>query len=151
MVGGATLIVGGFLLVPAHAGASPRTEAVALTAMAPHTQSHGKHGIIGVGSTWTLYDGDLAGLSGLCEVFTFETKTTFSGDLGDTGRWSKQVTLTFDTTGSGPFGIYDPGLVYKMKYFSAFTAFNGAGTQGSEVAGGADLAAGFDPFGLGSC
>jgi hypothetical protein len=156
MVVGAALLVGGMLLVPAGAGATGKIEVGARSGLVPHGQSHSKeshskHGVIGVGSTWTLYEAELSGFTEVCEVLTFVSKSTFTGDLGDTGTWSKNVTLTFDTSGAGPFGGYDPGLVYKMKYFSFATAFNGAGTQGSIVADAGDLNSGFDPFEFGTC
>ena len=55
-------------------------------------------GAVTVGSQWTMYDIQFTGSGygfGPCEVLTFQSHGTFTGDKGDVGRWSKNIKLTF--------------------------------------------------------
>jgi hypothetical protein len=91
-------------------------------------------GAVTVGSQWTLYTIQFDGSNnygfGPCEVLTFQSHGTFTGDQGDVGRWSKNIKLTF-TNGS----FFWPGT-FSAKYVSNLGE-DGPGFQGDDETGAA--------------
>jgi hypothetical protein len=110
------------------------------------------HGVVTAGSQWTLYDMAFEGETssfgyGPCEVLTFESHGTFTGDKGDVGRWKGSIKLTFTNNEFYPDGTYS------AKYLTTYTDFQGDDETGAAWAGVGPLRlyAGNDPKGIGDC
>lgn len=94
--------------------------------MGPQTK-----GAVTAGSQWTLYDIQFTGSGfgfGPCEVLSFQTHGTFTGDKGDVGRWSKNIKLTFTNN-----AFFWPGT-FSAKFVSDLGG-DGAGFQGDDETG----------------
>jgi hypothetical protein len=110
------------------------------------------NGLVKPESQWTLYDLAFQGsadsfLYGPCEVLTFQSHGTFSGDKGDVGRWKGNIKLTFTNN------TFFPDGTYTGKYLSSFSEFQGDDETGNAWAGVGPLRmyAGNDPKGVGDC
>jgi hypothetical protein len=115
----------------AAAFAVSASKSVAPASASPRMQTGS--GAVKAGSQWTLYniqfDGSYYGF-GPCEVLSFQSHGTFTGDKGDVGRWSKNLKLTF-TNGA----FFWPGT-FSAKY-SSDLASDGPGFQGDDETGAA--------------
>ena len=110
------------------------------------------NGLVKPSSQWTLYDLAFAGTPsymdyGPCEVLTFQSHGTFSGDKGDVGRWKSNIKLTFTNN------TFFPNGTYTGKYQTILSAFQGDDETGNAWAGVGPLrlVSGDDPEGLGTC
>jgi hypothetical protein len=148
-------IVGALVILGIGAAASAGSSWRSVAPARPSSGSIQK-GLVTVGSEWTLYDLVFQGTSstmrlGPCEVLSFQSHGTFTGDQGDVGRWSGNIKLTFTT---GPF--FDVGT-YAGKYNSTLGPGIG-GFQGDDETGAAwagigplRLFSGDDPLAAGDC
>lgn len=141
----ATLISG---TVGASTGASRHHAAGPISAV-PHVPSI-KNGTITVGSQWTYYDRDWeVGYTGACEVLTFSSHHLFTGDLGDSGKWSGNVKL--DVAASSGLISYGVSVVVSDKWNSGDSFYIGSLSYDGYVEGSGTLIAGDDPLSFGDC
>lgn len=125
-----------------HHGAGP------ISAL-PHVPSI-KNGNITVGSQWTYYDRDWQfGYTGACEVLTFSSHHLFTGDEGDSGRWSGNVKLDVaPSSGLISFGVT---VVLSDKWDAGDGFYIGSLSYDGYVEGTSTLIAGDDPLTFGDC
>ena len=155
----ASLAIGGAALAAPGSGS---VRAHSLPALSPAqiksamAQGHIKNArIITAGSGWTYYDHDpfAAAVSNLfCELITFNSGGTFTGDKGDLGTFSGNVRFT-TVTGTGPLArlnIFGP-LLFKGKFVPIDSGFFGELTSGGIPMETAVLLPGDDPLGEGPC
>ena len=109
-------------------------------------------GLVKPSSQWTLYDLTFQGTPsymgfGPCEVLTFQSHGTFTGDKGDVGRWKSNIKLTFTNN------TFFPNGTYTGKYMTNIGSFQGDDETGNAWAGVGPLRlyAGNDPFSIGTC
>jgi hypothetical protein len=140
--------------VTGSVGAASKVQAKPI--LPPVTHRGISNGEITVGSQWTYYDWSLIGLTGFCEVLSFGGSHIFTGDLGDVGHWSGNISLKF----TGSSGIFTAGDAYKAKYYSNLfgVTSNPAGFDGVLTYTSAKypfavglLISGNDPEALGTC
>jgi hypothetical protein len=121
-IAAALVVAAAALALTVPAGAATNRAAV----QAPRVKAGAK--IISVGQTWTMYweypvpaGGPLTPAT--CEEFTFNSKTTWSGDRGSAGSWkAKGSTLTI-TNATG--NVWFSPSTFKLKYSTSLAQFLG--------------------------
>jgi hypothetical protein len=135
----------------ASAAIGPSAVAGQALAHPSHVYDGKKSGGPTVGSTWTYYD---TSGSGVCEVLTFVSHNSFTGDKGDAGTWKGALSLKFVN------GVFFNAASFKGKY-NSYVSTNYFGQYTivgvlTEKASGVPYApeyvlAGNDPLGEGDC
>jgi hypothetical protein len=122
---------------------------------------HASPDAITAGTTYTYYEMDLGPSDLSCEVLTFDSGGTFTGDQGDVGTWtsgSSKATVKF-TNGklfySGTFaGTYEKATNHYFnvnQYGGSFKVDDKAAADNKEWYGPDALVEGSDPWKVGGC
>jgi hypothetical protein len=152
-IAAALVMVGAALALTVPAGAATNRAPVV---HAPKLKAGAK--IISVGQTWTMYweypvPAGGAITPATCEEFTFNSKTTWSGDRGSAGSWkAKGSTLSLtNATGS----VWFTPSTFKLKYSTNLAQFLGYQILVDEGAniyyGPMALVQGSNPFNTSPC